>query len=196
MMAISIRARLQSSLTDAAEETAREAKQRVSRRGGAALIAMLVPALLFPVELLLVMNQPRFAWLHHPRAYPWELWLMAICGSAATLGGILDWRFHRSGETSVGRGEHNSHVAALAGGGVPLFVLMSIASILQRPAVLLLPVIIVAGYTVVLICYDEFVYHRKRCGPFETLTHRLLTLGNGAAWLAWMHWCFVRMAAG
>jgi hypothetical protein len=39
--------------------------------------------------------------------------------------------------------------------------------------------------------YDEFVFHR-RCGRFETFTHRLLTCGNGLAFLAWTHWCFVR----
>jgi hypothetical protein len=43
-----------------------------------------------------------------------------------------------------------------------------------------------------MICYDEFVFHRKRCGRYETMLHRLLVFGNGIAWLAWMHWCFVR----
>jgi hypothetical protein len=43
----------------------------------------------------------------------------------------------------------------------------------------------------VMICYDEFVFHR-RCRRFETFTHRLLTCGNGLAFLAWSHWCFVR----
>ena len=43
------------------------------------------------------------------------------------------------------------------------------------------------------ISYDEFVFHR-RCGPFERVTHRLLTFGNGLAFLAWAHWCFVRQA--
>jgi hypothetical protein len=42
-----------------------------------------------------------------------------------------------------------------------------------------------------MICYDEFVFHR-RCGWFESFTHRLLTCGNGLAFLAWAHWCFVR----
>jgi hypothetical protein len=164
----------------------------VSRRGPAALIAMLAPAVLFPVLLLLAKGHPRYAWLTQPALYPWELWLISICGAAATLGGILDWLFHRSGETSVGRAEHQSHVLALAGGGMPLFALMSIASIIDRPAMLLMPIILIAGATTVLICYDEFVFHRKRCAAYETLTHRLLTLGNGAAWLAWMHWVFVR----
>ena len=57
---------------------------------------------------------------------------------------------------------------------------------------LLLPIIVVALFTATLICYDEFVFHRKRCGVYETLLHRLLVFGNGVAWLAWMHWCFVR----
>jgi hypothetical protein len=153
---------------------------------------MLTPALLFPILLLCVKDQPRYSWLAHPSRYPWELGLIALCGSAATLGGVLDWLFHRSGNTSIGRGEHQSHVLALAGGGVPLFALMAAASVVSRPQRLLLPILVVAGATVVMICYDEFVFHRKRCGTYEMLTHRLLTLCNGAAWLAWMHWVFVR----
>src|SRR5688572_10274387 len=168
------------------------AKRRVSRHGSTALMAMLVPAVLFPLGLWLRRHDPRLAWLLSPGLYPWELWAIALCGVTATVGGLLDWLFHRSGETSVGKPEHNSHVAALAGGGVPLFALMAAASVIARPQVLLLPIIVVVGYTVVLICYDEFVYHRKRCGRFETVTHRMLTLGNGVAWLAWMHWIFVR----
>ncbi len=51
--------------------------------------------------------------------------------------------------------------------------------------------LVVLIYTVVMISYDEFVFHR-RCGWFETFTHRLLTCGNGLAFLAWAHWCFAR----
>jgi hypothetical protein len=86
-------------------------------------------------------------------------------------------------------------VLALACGGVPLFVLMSATSVIHRPNVLLLPIIIIAIFTTALICYDEFVFHRKRCGRFETLTHRALVFGNAIAWLAWMNWCFVRGGA-
>jgi hypothetical protein len=168
------------------------ARRHVSRHGATALLAMLVPGVLFPLGLWLRRHDPRLAWLFSPGQYPWELWAIALFGTTATVGGLLDWLFHRSGETSVGRPEHNSHVAALAGGGVPLFVLMAAASVIARPQVLLLPIIFVVGYTVVLICYDEFVFHRKRCELFETITHRMLTLGNGAAWLAWMYWIFVR----
>jgi hypothetical protein len=104
---------------------------------------------------------------------------------------MSDWFLHRSGLTAVGKAEHRSHVAALAGGGVPLFLLMAAASVIARPQRLLLPILLVVLYTTVLICYDEFVYHRRRCKPLETLTHRLLVFGNGLAWTAWMHWCFV-----
>jgi hypothetical protein len=170
-----------------------QARRRLSRHGAAALGAMLVPALLGPLGLILLRDDPRFAWLGDISAYPWELWAMVVCGTAASLGGLLDWRFHRSGETVVGRREHRAHLLALAGGGVPLFALMAAASISARPAQLLVPVLVVLIFTVVVICYDEFVFHR-RCGRFETVTHRLLTCGNGLAFLAWCHWCFVREA--
>jgi hypothetical protein len=169
----------------------RQARRSLSRHGVLALGAMLVPAAICPLGLFLLREDPRFAWLGDIRAYPWELWVVAVCGTAATLGGILDWRFHRSGDTVVGRREHRAHLLALAGGGVPLFALMAAASISLRPAQFLVPVLVVLIYTVVMISYDEFVFHR-RCGRFETFTHRLLTCGNGLAFLAWCHWCFVR----
>jgi predicted membrane protein len=68
---------------------------------------------------------------------------------------------------------------------------MAAASVISNPTPLLLPILVVALYTTVMICHDEFRFH-TRCGRFESLTHRLLVFGNGIAWLAWMHWCFVR----
>lgn len=156
------------------------------------LLALFVPGTVFGAGLFLLRHDPRFAWLAHPSAYPWELWLLGVCGAVATTAGLADWRYHRSGAAAIGGAEHRSELVALAGGGVPLFVLMSIASLLPRPALMLIPVLIAVLFTTVMICYDEFVFHRKRCGRYETLLHRLLVFGNGAAWLAWMHWCFVR----
>jgi hypothetical protein len=178
-------------MTPARSAAVQETRRRLSSHGALALWAMLVPALLFQLGLFLCRDHARFAWLRDVRAYPWELWAIAVCGTAATLGGVLDWRFHRSGETVVGRREHRAHLLALAAGGMPLFALMAAASISPRPARFLLPVLVVLIYTVVMICYDEFVFH-LRCGRFETITHRLLTCGNGLAFLAWAHWCFVR----
>lgn len=174
-------------------ETPREAKRRVSRHGGVALAAMLAPALLFPMLLALASQSERFAFLRSPATWPVELWTIALSGTIATVGGLFDWRYHRSGETAVGRAEHRAHVLALAAGGLPLFALMTAASVVARPALLLVPIVVVGLSTTVLICYDEFAFHR-RCGRFETLTHRALVLGNGLAWLAWLHWLFVRPA--
>jgi len=156
------------------------------------LLALFVPAVLFGVGVFLLRGDPRFVWLNDPAAYPWELWAMGVCGVTATAAGVADWRYHRSGATAIGGPEHQSELVALAGGGLPLFLLMAAASILTRPAVLLIPVLIVVLFTAVMICYDEFVFHRKRCGRYETILHRLLVFGNGLAWLAWTHWCFVR----
>ncbi len=156
------------------------------------LIALFLPGFLFGLGLLLLRDQPRYAWVDSVGLYPWEFWVLLLSGAVATVAGVLDWRFHRSGKTAVGRPEHRSELLALAGGGLPLFVLMAAASVVARPQVLLIPVLLVVLFTAVLICYDEFVFHRKRCGTYETFLHRLLVFGNGLAWLAWMHWCFVR----
>jgi hypothetical protein len=72
-----------------------------------------------------------------------------------------------------------------------VFALMAAASLHPRPAGFLVPVFLLVIVTVVLISYDEFVFHR-RCGRLESLFHRQLTLGNALAFLAWVHWCFVR----
>ena len=125
------------------------------------ILSMLVPALIFPLELYLCMDHPRFAWLRDWRQYPWELWAITVFGTAATVGGAADWLFHRSGETAVGKKEHRAHLMALAGGGVPLFVLMSAASLSRRPTDWLMPVLIIVMATVVMISYDEFVFHRR-----------------------------------
>ena len=162
------------------------------RRYPLTLIALFVPAGVFVLELFLVRHHPRFAWLASLSDYPWEFWAIAVCGTIGTGAGLADWSYHRSGKTTIGAPEHHSELLALAGGGVPLFVLMSAASVIARPEWLLIPVIVVVLFITVLICYDEFVFHRKRCGRYETLLHRLLVFGNGLAWLAWMHWCFVR----
>lgn len=171
---------------------AKSRRARQCLRPSWTLLALFVPGALFGMGLFLLGGDPRFAWLAHPSAYPWELWWMGGCGTLATAAGLADWRFHRSGAAAIGGAEHRSELVALAGGGVPLFVLMTVASVLARPALLLIPVLIVVLFTTVMIGYDEFVFHRKRCGRYETLLHRILVFGNAAAWLAWMHWCFVR----
>jgi hypothetical protein len=171
-----------------ARARARGRRSRVSLT----LLALFLPGVLFGLGLLLVRDRPGFFWLSSAAAYPWEFWAVLASGVVATAAGVLDWCYHRSGRTVVGAAEHRSELAALAGGGVPLFVLMAAASVLPRPQPLLLPILAVVLLTAALICYDEFVFHRKRCGAYETTLHRLLVFGNGLAWLAWMHWCFVR----
>jgi hypothetical protein len=156
------------------------------------LIFLFLPGIGFGLGLLAVSGRPEFHWLRNPSDYPLELWVIASAGSIATLGGILDWRLHRREGTVIGLKERLYEKVALGAGGAPLFALMAAASLSASPNRFLLPVLAVLLFTVVMICYDEFVFHRKRCGPFETRLHRLLVFGNGTAWLAWAHWCFVK----
>ncbi len=156
------------------------------------LIALFLPGQLFGVGLKLLRDHPRFSWLSSPALYPWELWVVLASGVVATAAGVLDWRYHRALNVFVSRPEHHYELAALAGGGLPLFLLMAAASVIPQPQVLLIPILVVVLFTAVMISYDEFIFHRKRCGGYETLLHRLLVFGNGVAWLAWVHWCFVR----
>lgn len=165
-------------------------------RGLLTLGSLLAPGALFAACLALAHAvSGEFAWLGSPRLYPWELWAVAAFGVLATAGGLGDWWYHRR-HARVGSAEHRGHLLALATGGIPMFLLMVGASLSERPSRWLLPILAVLIYTVVLICHDEFVFHRRRCGALETLFHRLLVLGNGTAWLSWMHWCFSRGVHG
>lgn len=157
------------------------------------LIALFLPGIALCVSISLLWNHPQFTWLHDWRAYPWEFWVASFCAIVATIGGVVDWIYHRKGLRVVSAKERKYELFALAG-GVPLFILMAAASLIEKPTIFLIPVILVVLYMTVLICYDEFIYHR-RCKPFETAMHRLLVFGNGFAWLAWAHWCFVRGGA-
>jgi hypothetical protein len=151
---------------------------------------LFAPGGLFLAALALLRDaHPRFTWLHALATFPWQLWAMLGFGTVATLGGVGDWIFHKIYVT-VGPKEHHSHMLALGAGGV-VFILMAMASISARPAQLLLPVIVGLLATVILICYDEFAFHIRRCKPFETMLHRLLVFGNGLTLLCWMHWAFV-----
>jgi hypothetical protein len=161
-------------------------------RESANLLVSLAPGCLFGLALVALSRQPRFGWLSVPSRHPWELWVIALAGTVATAAGIADWRYHRTAGVKVGPNEHRAEFLALAGGGLPLFILMCAASVASRPHVFLLPVLIVLMGTVVLICYDEFVFHRRRCGRFEALLHRMLLGGHAIAFLAWAHFCFVR----
>src|SRR6185295_19186634 len=119
-----------------------------------------------------------------------------FCGCIATLAGMGDWAYHRwVAKCVVGKKERDCELLALAGGGVPMFVLMSLASVSRQPLAFLLPVLVVLLFTTALICYDEFIFHRRRCRRLETLLHRTLVFGNAAAWFAWAHWCFVKGGA-
>ena len=166
--------------------------QRGGPRPSLTLIALFVPGILFGIGLVLVRGHPRYSWVSSVDRYPWEFWTILGCGMSATVAGVLDWRYHRARPMFISRLEHQYELAALAGGGTPLFVLMAAASLVTRPQILLIPIVVVVLGTAVLIAYDEFVFHRKRCGVYETVLHRVLVFGNGLAWLAWMHWCFVR----
>lgn len=155
-----------------------------------ALVLLLVPAVAFG-GLLLAADWQRLGVSASFPFLPWQFWLMLLAGSLATYGGVADWRYHRNPlHLKLAAKERDAEAFALGVGGVPMFGLMWAAMTSAHPTAFLLPIVVVLLYTVVAICYDEFVFHRKRCGPEETRYHRLLVFGNGVAWLAWFHFIF------
>jgi hypothetical protein len=181
---------------DGASAVHRRGKGARSARalGFANLAASLAPGGLFALGLLCLSQGERFAWLRHsPLSYPWELWVIAVAGGLATSAGVLDWRLHRRAGIAIGAPERRAELVALVFGGLPLFALMAAATAL-RARWLLVPVVAQALFVAILVSYDEFVFHRRRCSAEETRLHRILTLGQTVALLGWMHFCFVREA--
>ena len=169
-----------------------EAARGAGTWAAANLVALFVPGVAFAALWLSHAGDPRLAWLD-PRGGSWQFWTIAFGGVAATAAGVQDWRHHRRGERVVGVRERRAEFAALAFGGVPLLALMTWATLATDPRPFLVPAIAAALATTVGVCYDEFTFH-TRCSREETVLHRVLTLGMGVAWLAWMHGCFVARA--
>ena len=155
------------------------------------LLFVTLPGLGFLVVLLLVSGEGRFPDLGVPGSLPWQLWAIAACGIPATAAGYLDWHYHATGRRVVGSGERRGELIALGAGGLPLFVFMCLASASSRPEIWLLPIIATFTFTTAMVCFDEFVLHRRACTRYETALHRTLVIGNGLAWAAWMHWIYV-----
>lgn len=157
------------------------------------LILLFMPAFLFALLVFLFRQYPQ---LHIQNTFPylpWQFFIIILFGTTATAGGVLDWRFHRNPlNMKIPKKERDAEAKALGLGGLPMFILMWFAMMSHTPYYYLIPVIVVLIYTVVAICYDEFVFHIKRCGKLENVYHRMLVFGNGIAWLSWFHFIFCK----
>ena len=157
------------------------------------LFLLFVPAILFGVLLFIFISHPKLELEEQFPYLPWQFFVIIVFGIVATAGGVLDWRFHRfTLQMKISRKERDAEAAALGLGGVPMFILMWWGMMSNNPNYFLIPIILVLLYTVVAICYDEFVFHINRCGKLENIYHRMLVFGNGVAWLAWFHFIFCR----
>ncbi len=157
------------------------------------LILLFVPPALFVLLIVLFANRSKIQLTNSFPFLPWQFFMMALFGIVATIGGLLDWKFHRNPlNMKIPKKERDAEAFALGLGGIPMFLLMWFAMVSDKPANYLIPVLIVLIYTVVAISYDEFVFHIKRCGKTENMYHRMLVFGNGIAWLAWFHFIYCK----
>lgn len=156
------------------------------------LIALLLPGAWFVWGLAHVSGRPGYVDLSDWHTVPWPLWVIGVSGTVATVAGILDLHYHVTGKRIVSSKERHGELIALAFGGTPLFVLMMLASGTTAPGPLLAPILLLAMFTVVMVCMDEFVYHRRACTRYEATLHRVLVFGNGTAFLAWFQWVVCR----
>ncbi len=155
------------------------------------LSLLLVPAVLFGVLLFLFKGHSKIQIVEQFPYLPWQFLMIIIFGTIATIGGVLDWKFHRDPlKLKISKKERDAEAKALGFGGLPMFILMWLAMFSAKPTNFLIPIITVLIYTVVAISYDEFVFHIKRCEKIETRYHRMLVFGNGIAWLSWFHFIY------
>lgn len=155
------------------------------------LVLLFVPAILFALLLYIFRNSDKLDIGHQALYLPWQFILITVFGIIASVGGVLDWRFHRNPlNMKIPKKERDAEALALGVGGLPMFILMWLAMMSSRPSNFLIPILIVLIYTVVGISYDEFVFHIKRCGKTENTYHRMLVFGNGIAWLSWFHFIY------
>jgi hypothetical protein len=152
------------------------------------LVTLLLPGAVFVWGLLRVSGRPGYVDLNDWHSVPWPLWVIGVCGTIATIAGLLDLHYHVTGKRLVSKRERHGELLALGLGGTPLFVLMMAASWMTAPQRFLTPIVILSMFTVVMVCLDEFVYHRRSCTHYEATLHKLLVFGNGAAFLAWFQW--------
>lgn len=158
------------------------------------LFASLAPGVLFGAGVLALRESPHFPELARVTTWPWQLGVMALCGGVATLSGIADWLYHRQAHIVIGWKERRAELLALTLGGLPMFAIMTAATFAVDPRPWLIPLLVAVVATAVMIAFDEFVYHRRRSGAFETVLHRGLVFGHAGALLAWVHLVFVRGA--
>ncbi len=157
------------------------------------LMLLFVPAVLFVVLWFIFRGRPGLSYNSAFPYAPWQFIAIGFCGIIATIGGVLDWRYHRDPlQLKIPKKERDAEAAALGLGGLPMFLLMWLAMLSSKPVLYLIPIMLVLIYTVVAISYDEFVFHIKRCNKQETLYHRMLVLGNGFAWLSWFHFIYYK----
>ncbi|PJZ47384.1 hypothetical protein EHQ30_06455 [Leptospira brenneri] len=143
--------------------------------------------------LILFKSNPKLSITEYFPYLSWQFFVIIITGTIATIGGFLDWRFHRKTlRMKLSKKERTVEAIALGLGGLPMFFLMWFAMISANPIEFLLPIILVLIFTVTAICYDEFIFHKKRCGNLENRYHQMLIFGNGIAWLAWFHFIYIK----
>jgi hypothetical protein len=155
------------------------------------LLLLFCPAVLFGILLLLYKQNLKLKISAHFPYLNWQFFAIGLFGIIATIGGVLDWKYHRNPlHLKIPKKERAAEALALGLGGIPMFLLMWFAMLSSHPASFLIPILIVLIYTVVEISYDEFVFHIKRCGKLETRYHRMLVFGNGLAWISWFHFIY------
>jgi len=138
------------------------------------LILLLIPAVSFGLLLLVFKDNSKLQIVGQFPYFPWQFFAITLFGVIATIGGVLDWRFHRNPlNMKIPKKERAAEAAALGLGGIPMFLLMWFATMSSSPTNYLIPILIVLIYTVVAISYDEFVFHIKRCGNTENTYHRI-----------------------
>src|SRR4051812_47957972 len=117
-------------------------QDRKSLRQYLSLVLLFIPAILFGTLMFLTKNNPRFLFTESFPFLPWQLLLIGFFGIIATVGGVLDWMYHRNPlNMKIPKKERDAEAAALGLGGIPMFVLMWLAMMDSKPNIFLIPIL-------------------------------------------------------
>ena len=96
------------------------ALKRGSFRDYLSLILLFIPAVLFALLLLIYRENTRLRFGPAFPFVPWQFFAIALCGIVATIGGVLDWQYHRNSlNMKIPKKEREAEALALGVGGVP-----------------------------------------------------------------------------
>jgi hypothetical protein len=99
------------------------------------LLLLFCPAVLFGILLLLYKGNLKLKISAHFPYLKGQFFAIGLFGIIATIGGVLDWKYHRNPlHLKIPKKERAAEALALGLGGIPMFLLLWFAMLSSHPA--------------------------------------------------------------